>query len=716
MPKLVRHGKHITSTKVSCASKIPSLVPLNQGHQFVPIPSKPAVSSSSLPSTIPPPTVMNDIQPSIEDKHHSLLMNDMEGRCKAIQEFIKCLVIRKTFCLNGIKRAMNKYIYSSTAPLSPGSIPIYKPDGLDIYDLYYTNPEVFGYGTIKLPPSSYPLKVDRILEYHTSCCNLCQSPDNLSSDCYMVHLIRCVEFGWQPPVHVDKIFPLYSVAGNYPTVAQYPDNVAAEVQSMVDQKVLIPCSDRIPGVINPLGAIIKNSDKLRALTLVGINIVDQPSLSSANHSLLSQGHPKVKVRITTDCSAPGTNRATFSPPFSYPSLQDGIKIIKRNSYLGKTDIGRYFHSFPLSFSIRHLFRIFFCGMLYMYACCCFGFTLCPYYCSTWSAEIRRWMLKHVGNCAHMVDDWLFVGMTYDETHHLLSLAANILTTVGFFLAVEKNEIGQQLNYLGVLLDTVSMTCRIDPIQAKGMRIQLEYYLDCIMRDRHLDKPTINSVCGKLNWFSELLQSGRIHIKHWWDYYRHGSQLCKTTKLRLITDTQWWLDILARWENSSDSTLEYPIWSADEILSQPHSIYICQSDASGTDGFGYFHGWYASSTLQYTSKRWKDIVHGADSSSHHDELYSLLDFLINVPLPPCILVWITDSQSAAYSVNKGNCNSQPSFLNLQYILRLCDQYHATIIALWVPRENNTFADYLSHLSSYLNRDTVHGSVSTVAGAV
>jgi hypothetical protein len=45
--------------------------------------------------------------------------------------------------------------------------------------------------------------------------------------------------------------------------------------------------------------------------------------------------------------------------------------------------------------------------------------------------------------------------------------------------------------------------------------------------------------------------------------------------------------------------------------------------------------------------------------------------------------------------------------LTRILHYCDLYHLQVLALWVPREQNTFADYLSHLSMYLDRSTVSG---------
>ena len=87
-------------------------------------------------------------------------------------------------------------------------------------------------------------------------------------------------------------------------------------------------------------------------------------------------------------TATGVNGACISPSFSYPRFSDGINIIERNAYLGKTDISRYFHSFPLAFDIRDLFRVIFLGLLYCYGRCCFGFSPSPHYYSKWSAEFR----------------------------------------------------------------------------------------------------------------------------------------------------------------------------------------------------------------------------------------------------------------------------------------------------------------------------------------
>ena len=77
-------------------------------------------------------------------------------------------------------------------------------------------------------------------------------------------------------------------------------------------------------------------------------------------------------------------------------------------------------------------------------------------------------------------------------------------------------------------------------------------------------------------------------------------------------------------------------------------------------------------------------------------------------PGCkILVWLTDSLSAMWSVNKGRCKEEAGLIVLEDILTMCDNYKIQLIALWVPREENILCDYLSHLSVVMDRDEYSG---------
>jgi ribonuclease HI len=138
----------------------------------------------------------------------------------------------------------------------------------------------------------------------------------------------------------------------------------------------------------------------------------------------------------------------------------------------------------------------------------------------------------------------------------------------------------------------------------------------------------------------------------------------------------------------------------------------QSDASGIHGYGYYSGYYSDSELAYrfVSKRWQQFFTQEELEeldSHTIELTALLDYLEATQLQDIMLVWITDSQSAVWSVNKGGCTEERALAVLSDILHLCDVAHIHIIALWVPREENQVADYLSHFAYLSDRDERHG---------
>ena len=580
-----------------------------------------------------------------------------------------------------------------------------KPDGLCPRSMF--DPVLFRPGSFALHPSAYPLRPDVMAQYHCKACAQCRAHGSVHADCYFSTMLRCITHGWHPPCDYAQVSPVYHTRGNYPSVTLYGDSAAKELADMVNNGVLVPC--RHPRIINPLGAILKNSDKIRARVLVGVNIVDQATLSQASAELVASGHSKVKCRLTTDLTATGVNRASYAPPFRYPSLGDALRLVRRDGYFASGDVSRYFHSFPLALECRPYWCIEYGGEVKSYARCCFGHGACPYYTSTWSAEFSTWARAEELDSAFMVDDWFQCHDTMIEARAGLSQLCGILEACGFSMTKEKFQYGQQIVFIGVLLDTVTMSMRFDATQARGMRLQLQSYLDKIRSGGHLDHTTVRHVCGKLNWYAEVVQSGRLHIKSWWDYERNGSRAYPATIMRLVQDTQWWMDLLRTWENSQTGQVEYRILSASELRADPKAMLVLQSDASGTDGFGYYWGYLTSEHMQYTACRWGP-EHDLNTSSHAFELIALEHFLSReCTATDAVLVWITDNEGASWSVNKGRCREPYGMELLSSILHQCDAKRLQLLALWVPREHNELADYLSHLAVYLDRDEVRGSL-------
>jgi hypothetical protein len=622
----------------------------------------------------------------------------------AVKSFLAHLVKEKTFSIGSVKRGMHLYLLETEGASLKEKLGRRKPNGLVVTEMF--RPDMFECGEVKV--QDHTLLVDRMDEYHVPSCDTCSKQKSVQESCYFFAMRKCITHGWKPLIQTELIKPAYLVEGNYASMELYHASTAKEFGKMILHKVVQEVSDGTAGLVSPMGAVVKNSDKRRALVITGVSVKDQASMTKASTMLESKGFPPIKARVTHDLTASGLNASTLTPAFRYPGLADGLKMIKRGCWLAKGDVSRYFHSFPLASESRPFFLLRFLGACYMLLRCCFGFSPCPYYCSAWSAEFRRWALFLGIECCHMMDDWLTVGSSEEEARRNIRLISNMLETVGFAMAADKEAVSQRLVFLGVLICTVNMKLSFDAVQAKGMKHQLSQYLRLLQSAKELDRGTIRHIAGCINWYAEVVQSGRLHNRSWWQYYTHGRHLSYHGKQRLIADTSWWIDMLDQWSREGHAGPEYSIISADELLSTPDKLVVMQSDAAGEDGFGYYYGGLEEVESKFVSVAWGGQF--TFDTSHNGELQALLHFLLGRQTKDQLIIWVSDALAAVWSINKGRCYEDVAFETLSRILTLCDNLRCQILALWVPREQNTLADYLSHLSRYANRPEVRGEVS------
>ena len=181
---------------------------------------------------------------------------------------------------------------------------------------------------------------------------------------------------------------------------------------------------------------------------------------------------------------------------------------------------------------------------------------------------------------------------------------------------------------------------------------------------------------------------------------------------VIHDTKWWIGVISKWANNELSGWEFPIMSASELLDDPNRMQVVGSDAAGDDGIGFYYGARDCDEPQFHAFQWpKEFVM---TSSMWGELKALQAYLLVVKPEDKVVVWVTDSLSAAYAINCGRAKSDAELALVDAILTTCDMRAVLVIALWVPREHNQLADYLSHLAAYLDRHSLEGRVSQLEG--
>ena len=185
-----------------------------------------------------------------------------------------------------------------------------------------------------------------------------------------------------------------------------------------------------------------------------------------------------------------------------------------------------------------------------------------------------------------MDDWLVSDTSLSKAKAQMDTVARTLESVGIEMAEDKYGFGQQLTFTGILIDTVTMSVRIDKDQAGAFLVQLRLYRQQLLSHSHLSEDSLRHLAGKLNWFSEVCQGGRIHIHSLWRCISQSSQgrIAPLTLQLLLEDLDWWGKKLTCWANFQSASGDFRLFSGSEILANKHLVVILQSDASGTDGF------------------------------------------------------------------------------------------------------------------------------------
>jgi hypothetical protein len=211
----------------------------------------------------------------------------------------------------------------------------------------------------------------------------------------------------------------------------------------------------------------------------------------------------------------------------------------------------------------------------------------------------------------------------------------------------------------------------------------------------------------------VLVEGKLNTDAWHHYATFGEALSPHGRAQVLLQSSFWLGKLDSWAQGKQST-ELPILSAAELRANPAKLRFMQGDASGPDGTGYYEGSLADKDYRYRATAWAGDEWDF-GTSHAGELKVPLDFVRHTELRDVVVVVIMDCLAAAFSINKGRCYENVGRVVLAELLRLCDEKGIQMVALWLPRERNQCADFLSHLAVSLGRSEVEGRLSDLTAA-
>ena len=144
-------------------------------------------------------------------------------------------------------------------------------------------------------------------------------------------------------------------------------------------------------------------------------------------------------------------------------------ILKPNSSLAKIDLKDAFYSIPISKKSRKYFQYIYNNKLYQFCVLPFGISTAPRVFSKILKPVIA-LLRTRGMCLIIyLNDLLIAAGTYTDCLNHTKQVISLLESLGFRINYEKSVIipTQKLEYLGIIIDTTSMTLAL-PLKKKSV--------------------------------------------------------------------------------------------------------------------------------------------------------------------------------------------------------------------------------------------------------
>jgi hypothetical protein len=498
--------------------------------------------------------------------------------------------------------------------------------------------------------------------------------------------------------------------------------MSASIAKLVESGAIMEKPPDMPlkdGTKTSLGAVVKNSDRHRCISATGLDPRSEDILSLANPQLEAIGQPPIKVRPVWDITASGVNDKVAKPPHSQPNIDDHLAIVFPGCWLVKMDVSSYYSNFPMAIDWWSRVMFFWMQVWYIARCILFGLAGAPHYCSTFSAEFRRWFVALGFPTSHIMDDWLFAQPSREEALVVAEKAHSIFAAIRLPMNPDKDVCAQSLVFAGFLIDSNRMTLTFPRESVRGFIRVLKDFRKSVS-DQTLRLDSLRSVAGKLNDYANRVQLGRLHVRSLWKaipLVQQDEDLPALLQASLLRDIDFWSTLLRQWAADCPTGKEFPILNSSIFEHDAQKILCLITDASGleSDGFGGVEAWLFDEHYVAFAVAWL-LFSQLAAHSHGLELQALLWWLERTQHQNIILFWFSDCASAVWSVNKGYCANQESFDILFRVLSACDSLGIWIVAWWIPREWNLLADYLSHLTRLIDRPEFSGSISELSATV
>ena len=303
-------------------------------------------------------------------------------------------------------------------------------------------------------------------------------------------------------------------------------------------------------------------------------------------SIIPKSEPG-KFRLLHNLSSPYDYRAVnFNIPrefaaVTYESLQDAIDFINilPQPYLAKFDIKDAFRLIPLHPDDYYLTGLLWENFYYYDRTLPMGCSSACFIFEKFSSALKYIMQSHLNipYVVKLLDDFLIISPNASLATESLNSTLSTLDSLGVPLSHEKTvQPTQSLTFLGITLDTVTMTAQIPTAKT----VAYLALIDSTISTKSITLTNLRSLLGKLQHVTSIVRSGRPFLRRLYDL------TCGVDKsyLTIYLDDETLYDLLV-WKELIVSFNQKSIRLSPWVSNFTISFY---SDASNW-GYGCIYG-------------------------------------------------------------------------------------------------------------------------------
>ena len=421
---------------------------------------------------------------------------------------------------------------------------------------------------------------------------------------------------------------------------------------------------------------------------------------------IATGKYSGKKRLIVDLSSPHNSKNHSSInnlidkdqcTLSYIRIDDAISKIcefGKGAVLCKFDIKQAFKHCPIKKDQWHLFLVRWDGMYYVLTRLAFGCRSSPRIFDN-LAQAICWIAENNYNIRcilHLLDDFLTIDPPSADGESTFSTMMFIFNSLKVPLSENKIEGPCTcLEYLGIILDSDSMQCRLP--RDKVERIMK--FIKELLSKRSCTKRELLQLLGHMNFASRVILAGRAFVSYLLalassvselHYYVHLNSECRQ-------DLFMWMEFLSNWNGIS-------LFYESEFTSS-FDIEL-HTDAASTKGFSVVY------KTHWISEKWpKDMPSLPDNlaSMAFMELYPIVvaAYVFGGEWQQKKIMFVCDNQSVNAILRKGRsrCPHIMKLMRTLTWLALTNNFHYS--SIYIESRQNLSADLLSRLQVEKFRD-------------